>query len=68
MKSRTEPRGSRRDQSAGELGEAREVDEPLGRLGARGEQPVAAQADPLDQAADEDVGAHLAPARSAAAR
>ena len=43
----------------GKLGEAREVDEALGGLGAGGEEPVAAQPDALDQAADEDVGAHL---------
>ena len=41
----------------GELGEPGEVDEPLGGLGAGGEQPMAAQADALDQAADEDIGA-----------
>ena len=44
----------------GELAEPREVAKPLGGLRVRGEQPVAAEADPLDQAPHEDVGPHLA--------
>ncbi len=42
-----------------QLAEPGEVDQPLGGLGAGGEQAVAAKADPLDQPADEDVGAQL---------
>ena len=43
----------------GELGEAREALQPLGGLGGGGEQPMAAQPDPLDQPPHEDVGPHL---------
>ncbi len=43
----------------GQLGEVREVDQPLRGLGARREELVAAQAHALDEPADEDVGAHL---------
>ncbi len=43
----------------GELGEAGEALEPLRGLGRRHEQPVAPQADALDEAANEDVGPHL---------
>ena len=43
-----------------QLAQAREVAKPLGRLGMGGEQPMPPEADPLDQPADEDVGAHLA--------
>ena len=40
-----------------ELGEAGEVDEPLGDLGRGGEQELAAQAEPLDQPVDVEVRA-----------
>ena len=40
------------------LGQPREVDQPLGRLGRRGEQAVTAHPDPLDQPPDEHVRAH----------
>ena len=42
---------------AGELAQAREVDEALDDVGARREELVAAQPEPLDQVVHEDVGA-----------
>ena len=42
-----------------ELGQPREPEQPLGDLGLGGEQALAPDPDPLDQAADEDVGAAL---------
>ena len=58
-KSRAELRSSRRDQSAGQLREVREVDEALGGLRAGCEQTVTAQAHPFDQPPHEDIGPHL---------
>ncbi len=43
----------------GQLGQAREAEQPLGGLGLGGEEALAAQADPLDQPPHEDVGAAL---------
>ena len=43
----------------GQLGQPRQALQTLGRLGRRDEEPLAAQADPLDQPPNEDVGPHL---------
>ena len=45
------------DVGGGELGELGEVDEPLDDLDRGGEQQLAAQPEPLDQAVDVEVGA-----------
>ncbi len=42
-----------------QLGQPGEAEQPLGDLRLGGEEPLAAQADPLDQAPHEDVGAAL---------
>ena len=56
------PRRRRRlapHEAAGNVGELRDVHQPLDRVGLRGEHLLAAEADPLDQAVYEAVGRHL---------
>ena len=52
----------------GELAEAREVAQPLDDVGVRGEELLAAQAEPLDQPVDEEVRAAWCRAPAAAWR